>query len=166
MIYSCTPNAVVHFDVQTFSSQLHVLRDIKKGEEIFISYCTISEPTAIRQEKLAAYGFVCKCARCTDVNSDKTCREIVQSVQGLPFGYQMTSGVAVATRALERSLKWLAVIEAEGLQELGAYDDHMNVVMRASIATKKVENVIKYGQLRSAWRNTVMGNPEVFTALL
>lgn len=165
MIYSCAPNAVVHFDVRTFSSQLRVLRDIKKGEEIFISYCNISDTTAARQEKLAPYGFVCKCARCTDVNSDKTCREILTSVQGLPYGFQMTSGVAAATTALETSLKWLAVIEAEGLQELGAYDDHINVVMRASVATMKVENVINYGQRRSAWNITVTGNPEVFAPL-
>lgn len=164
MMHSCTPNAAVHFDVPTFSSHLRALRDIKKGEEIFVSYCDISETTAVRQEKLAPYGFVCKCARCTNVGSDRTCQEILQSVQDIPVGLQRISAVA-ATKALERSLKWLGVIEAEGLQELSAYDDHMDVVMQASAATLKIENVIKYGQLRSAWGNAVTGDPMVFTPL-
>lgn len=61
-------------------SQLRILRDVKKGEETFISYCDISDTTAAHPEKLAPYGFECQCPRCTDANSDNACQEFLKSV--------------------------------------------------------------------------------------
>lgn len=72
-------------------------------------------------------------------------------------------GVDAATRALESSLKWIAVIEAEGLQEMKAYGDHLSLVMRASMPAMKPLNIIKYGKMRSAWNNAVLGDPNVLT---
>ncbi|CAI5466348.1 unnamed protein product [Closterium sp. Yama58-4] len=39
-------------------------RDIKKGEQVFISYVEESLPLEERKEALADYGFVCRCDLC------------------------------------------------------------------------------------------------------
>lgn len=54
----------------SFSYNLRAVREIKEGEELFISY-TDDGTTAERQEQLAPYGFRCTCASCTDPKSDE-----------------------------------------------------------------------------------------------
>ncbi|KAG5642440.1 hypothetical protein DXG03_002786 [Asterophora parasitica] len=69
--HSCVPNAEYgKLDVASLSLQLHAIRDIKKGEEIFIAYCPPTMPTTKRQAKLEPYGFQCTCRVCSDPNSD------------------------------------------------------------------------------------------------
>lgn len=73
----------------------------------------------------------------------------------------MASGATAAARALETSLKWLAVIESQGLEEMHAYNNHLDVVVRASMVLGKTGNVQKYRRMRSAWCGVVLGNPEI-----
>ena len=52
---------------------MRAARDIDRGEELFISYIDADMPFEQRQQRLQfAYGFVCKCARCTAQASDAT----------------------------------------------------------------------------------------------
>ncbi|CZR65767.1 uncharacterized protein PAC_15667 [Phialocephala subalpina] len=70
--HSCSPNAVVVFDGRTAS--FRALRELKEGEEIFISYIDpISTRDKRRQELQQRYFFECKCEKCTkDENAYET----------------------------------------------------------------------------------------------
>ena len=62
---SCSPNTNFEFSLGSFSLQFHALRDIKAGEEIFVSYTDVDAPVAERRERLAPYGFTCVCTACS-----------------------------------------------------------------------------------------------------
>lgn len=63
--HSCTPNANIFFDTDTFEGKLHAMRPIEEGEEITISYVFVEASRAERQARLARYGFVCSCEACS-----------------------------------------------------------------------------------------------------
>ena len=65
LTYSCFPNAEFEFSLGSFSLQFHALRDIKAGEEIFVSYTDVYVPAAERREQLARYCFTCVCTACS-----------------------------------------------------------------------------------------------------
>lgn len=154
---SCAPNASVNFDVASFSSLLRVLRDVKEGEEIFVSYGNISRSTAERREKHAPYGFVCKCARCIDPNADKVCQDIVEGCGSISL---QRTDPASAVPALKTCLKWLLLIQAQGLQELPAYYYYTRIAMEACMLLGKIESGKKYDKLSSAWASAYMGIPD------
>jgi hypothetical protein len=158
--HSCAPNSAHTFSVASFSGQLRAVRNIKKGEEIFVSYCDIDVPTAARQKKLEPYGFQCACRSCIDPHSDCKRQAIIDSAKGMGVFRRMDSQ-AEETRRLEESLRWLEMIEEEGLQRLPAYERHMDAVARSSMFLGKMENFVKYNPLRSAWSNATSGNPQV-----
>lgn len=61
--HSCDPNAELECDGRHV--QLVALREIKEGEEIFISYIDENEPLEVRKEMLEErYFFTCGCQRC------------------------------------------------------------------------------------------------------
>lgn len=62
--HSCTPNASVLFDVPRL--MMRSLTDIKKGQEIFISYVDITEPFSRRRHHLKQrFCFTCQCPKCS-----------------------------------------------------------------------------------------------------
>ena len=158
--HSCTPNSSHTFSVVSFSGQLRAVRDIKKGEEIFVNYCDIDVPTAERQKKLDPYGFRCACQSCSDPHSDGKLKAIINSAKGMGI-YRCMSSRAEETRRLEESFRWLKKIEEQGLQKLPAYERHMDAIARSSMFLGKMENFAKYSPLRSAWSNATSGNPQV-----
>jgi SET domain len=134
--HSCLPNASHSFSVVSFSGQLRAVHDIKKGEEIFVTYCDIDVPTAARQKSLEPYGFRCTCSSCKDPQSDYRRQAIVDSGKGnLDGGYRQMSSRAEEMRRLEDGLRWLGRIEAEGLQKLDVYGRHMEAVVRLEYQT-------------------------------
>ncbi|KAI0103723.1 SET domain-containing protein [Nemania sp. FL0031] len=63
--HSCTPNAFVQFVGR--KAVLHAYQEIKKDEEIEISYIDCNLHRSQRQEELKQrYHFTCKCPRCQD----------------------------------------------------------------------------------------------------
>jgi SET domain len=158
--HGCTPNSSHSFSVVSFSGQLRAVRDIKKGEEIFVNYCDLNLPTAARQKYLEPYGFQCACPSCTDPHSDCRRNAILDSAEGLGQ-YHRTGSRDEEVRRLEESLSWLGKIEEEGLQKLNVYEKHMEAVVRSSMFLGKMENLVKYGPLRSAWKNATSGDPNV-----
>lgn len=155
LIFSCAPNSITHFDGLSFSSKIVALRDIKEGEEILISYANPTEPTAERQQSLASYGFVCECPRCTNPNADEIYQGIVEGLEDLDLNFGIGYGLDVAARTLGTCSKWLAVIEAEGLQMSAEYDYYLDVAVRAARATGKLDDIKKYEELRTAWHYAV-----------
>ncbi|KXN82804.1 SET domain-containing protein 5 [Leucoagaricus sp. SymC.cos] len=62
--HSCIPNVTISFKRSSFSFQFSASRDIKAGEECFVSYCDIFQSATDRKKELAPYGFECKCKAC------------------------------------------------------------------------------------------------------
>jgi hypothetical protein len=54
------------WDIDSFTYQIHAMRSIRAGEEMFISYIEpLLAPRAARREILfSRYAFVCKCSSC------------------------------------------------------------------------------------------------------
>ncbi|KAG5636024.1 hypothetical protein H0H81_009347 [Sphagnurus paluster] len=81
--HSCLPNASAKFSALSLSSGARTIRDIKQGEEIFISYCKPEIPTAERQAQLKSYDFQCTCDACSGPSSDMALGKIQMSVAGM-----------------------------------------------------------------------------------
>ena len=64
--HSCEPSATTRYSSWKGRTMVRVeaLRDVKKGEELSVSYVDETEPFAKRAKALAAYGFACACALC------------------------------------------------------------------------------------------------------
>jgi len=70
-----SPNAISNEEKSSspnnsFSIFFYALRDIKAGEQLFYSYCSIEGTLAQRQAELAPYGFVCKCTACINATPE------------------------------------------------------------------------------------------------
>jgi hypothetical protein len=68
--HSCNPNACFSWNPATRKETIHAMRDIKKDEEITLSYCEISHDKATRARELKHYGFVCNCQACSSDEGD------------------------------------------------------------------------------------------------
>eukprot|EP01060_Flectonema_neradi_P006795 TRINITY_DN14648_c0_g1_i2.p1 TRINITY_DN14648_c0_g1~~TRINITY_DN14648_c0_g1_i2.p1 ORF type:complete len:384 (+),score=54.10 TRINITY_DN14648_c0_g1_i2:53-1204(+) len=69
MNHSCSPNCFYHFTNRTV--YIRSQRDIKKGEELTISYCNEYQTRVDRQQHLKKnYHFTCNCTRCCDHNNE------------------------------------------------------------------------------------------------
>ncbi|KAM3413582.1 hypothetical protein BST61_g11451 [Cercospora zeina] len=67
--HGCTPNAAYHWNESVLEERVYSVRDIDDGDEITVKYLS-EEQWALpgrerRQQILAAFGFQCKCKRCT-----------------------------------------------------------------------------------------------------
>jgi len=91
LTYSCSPNAEFEFSLGSFSLQFHTLRDIKAGEEIFVSYTDVDVPAAERRERLAPYGFTCACNSCSRATpeSDKFRQAAASEMKTLDARYRI-----------------------------------------------------------------------------
>lgn len=88
---------------------------------------------------------------------------IVQSVSHMQ-GYAPIMVPSVDHQVkLDNSLRWMAKIEAAGMQILPQYERHMDAVAKASMALHNVADFAKYNMMRSAWSEAVTGNPAVMT---
>ncbi|KAK8117796.1 uncharacterized protein PG998_006077 [Apiospora kogelbergensis] len=69
--HSCSPNAYLCYNKDTDSLGLFLVRHVKKGEEITISYFQddYAVPQSVRARRLQKWNFVCTCVCCT-TNSD------------------------------------------------------------------------------------------------
>lgn len=87
---SCSPNTDFEFSLGSFSLQFHALRDIKVGEEIFVSYIDVEVPAAERRERLAPYGFTCVCTACSHATpeSDKFRQAAASEMKTLDARYR------------------------------------------------------------------------------
>lgn len=64
--HSCDPNAEVVF-TDSSEATLRLLKDVRKGEELFISYINCDGLDVWqRRERLSEWGFTCACPRCAD----------------------------------------------------------------------------------------------------
>ena len=64
------PNVHVGFDIPTFALRVVAVRDIKAGQQLFVSYCQLDQSVNERRRQLSPYGFVCQCKACVDATSE------------------------------------------------------------------------------------------------
>lgn len=71
--HSCDPNAAIVFDNSNHHRcQVRAIKDIRKNDEIFISYISLRLPRDQRIKALKSnYYFDCICSKCSDVNYSK-----------------------------------------------------------------------------------------------
>ncbi|KAF5376449.1 hypothetical protein D9615_008610 [Tricholomella constricta] len=148
--HSCAPNAAYGFTMASFSSQLRAIRDIKKDEEIFIAYCSTSEPTAERQASLKPYGFECTCSLCSDPTSDALLAKIKESTLE-PSVWSYNRDPKGNIDRTQHSKDWMATIEASGQQGLKEYGTHISMLIAASAGLGRMGEYRKYKEMSEAW---------------
>ncbi|KAF8067863.1 hypothetical protein FPV67DRAFT_1162291 [Lyophyllum atratum] len=153
--HSCSPSADRLFDIPSFSFQLRATRDIKNGDEIFVSYCNVLEKAADRQEYLASYGITCICTSCLPdtAASDQRRLDLRDSIDQIDVDFEtwLADPLLADDYTIKISLRWIAVIEQEALEASDAFRHHLHAIVRAYIALGDVENAVKYGTMLGLW---------------
>uniref|UniRef100_A0A3B4AV76 [histone H3]-lysine(4) N-trimethyltransferase n=1 Tax=Periophthalmus magnuspinnatus TaxID=409849 RepID=A0A3B4AV76_9GOBI len=68
--HSCLPNTIITFNGT--SAEIRAVKDIKPGDEVFISYIDLLYPTDDRNNRLReSYYFTCQCQECQSRSQDK-----------------------------------------------------------------------------------------------
>ncbi|XP_071948093.1 histone-lysine N-methyltransferase SMYD3-like [Antedon mediterranea] len=74
--HSCSPNCIAVFNSTTL--HMRAVKNIKKGEELLVSYIDLMYPTEIRQQMLQdQYFFTCDCTACQERVNDGQMGSIV-----------------------------------------------------------------------------------------
>lgn len=64
--HDCRPNVAFYIDKTTLRHTTTVVRPVKEGEELTISYLDVTKPREHRQQRAEmAWGFKCSCSQCT-----------------------------------------------------------------------------------------------------
>ncbi|KAG5636664.1 hypothetical protein H0H81_007253 [Sphagnurus paluster] len=150
--HSCTPNASPSRHPASFSGQIYALRDIKQGEEIFISYCDAGQSTALRQASLQPYAFQCTCRACTDPTSDAL-------LAAIEANHLVHEGEPSAAATLAHAQEWLAQIEAMGWEELLQYGGYLSMAIYAAMALGREDETRKYKDRQYAGCEARLGDP-------
>ena len=111
--HSCLPNVHHCWNPYLDALTVHATRDIRKGEEILITYTGVREDLALRGETLGKYGFQCTCPCCnpfTDFGqaSEKRRKRLLQIDQEW-------DQVKDATQALAVTMESVDLLKEEGI---------------------------------------------------
>jgi hypothetical protein len=68
--HSCHPNANFNWNANIERETIHIIHDVKKGDEITLSYCDMTHEKTLRAWELKHYGFTCDCEVCTGDETD------------------------------------------------------------------------------------------------
>ncbi|KAJ7072798.1 hypothetical protein C8F01DRAFT_1105265 [Mycena amicta] len=147
--HSCAPNVGLGFDKASFSYEVHALRDIPAGEELFMSYIHISElllPKENRNTILRRrlnFGGPCLCSSCTqsmEVLSDRRRAAIEECNPTELFERWQKDHTLAANWLLQPCYNQLGRIQREGLQRILAYSTVLRVLMEACICLGDAQN--------------------------
>ena len=128
--------------------ELRAIRDIKVGEEVFLSYCgDVPGTIAERQKFLAQYGFQCICALCTNLASDHLYLKFLTSHEKLDESYEtwLKDLTLSDDHIIKPSLIWTSLMEKQGLPTRLIYHRHLELITKSFIALGDLENSIKHG---------------------
>ncbi|KAF5365332.1 hypothetical protein D9758_005411 [Tetrapyrgos nigripes] len=144
--HSCSTNADRSWDSPTFSLQLRAARDIKKGEEITLSYIDgLLKPASDRQRRLRSYGFQCTCQACVNAkSSDARRKKILQYLETKPNG----------SKVFDLILEGKKLMDEEGLQSYVAYSEMLSrlVALTRGRATVKPDEGEKEWKMLETFR--------------
>jgi SET domain len=117
--HSCKPNSGNHWSQRKKKRNIYAAREIKKGEEITVSYIPLLKTTAERQTRLAQYGFTRDCEACQsqDNQSDERRKEISSMLEILQFESQRGNSEVQNELSLESAIALIEMVEEEGLTD-------------------------------------------------
>lgn len=84
--HSCSPNAHAFYDHTKERHQVHLIRDVKADDQIFVSYNHFQAlPRAERQaeHRLKGHKFVCDCSLCTSEEAEAIMKKVFVSYMSL-----------------------------------------------------------------------------------
>jgi len=130
----------------SLSFELRAVRDIKKGEELFYSYCGIFRTKSERAEGLAPYGFVCACPACIGATkeTDLLRSELAKRVEKIQADHQVWKKDRSRPNVLAASLKLIAEIEKEGLSGASLCALLLGMVATVHMASGNTNSAMKY----------------------
>ncbi|KAL1745546.1 hypothetical protein HDZ31DRAFT_81883 [Schizophyllum fasciatum] len=149
---SCTPNAVLRFDSRALTLDLRVLRDVREGTELRVSYCDVLAPLARRRAALAAHGFVCACGACASGAAGDSLRARIR-VPDLHF----ISSPAVG---IQRCVLQLMQLERAGLEAADAYGTCLAMLAGLYRRIGDRHKAVEYKRRAGAWMFAVKGEIE------
>jgi hypothetical protein len=162
--YSCRPNVFKVFALSTFSAQIRAVRDIKKGDEIFVPYINLSQTTPERQASLVPYGFRCTCASCTSPSHDYLFQKTSDRVEQLSASFNTW----VRDRSLPRdhiikpALALAKLSETNGFHLTSIYGVNYVTLMRCYVALGDLPNAMKYANICGLWTFIQTENAEFY----
>ena len=62
--HSCSPNANFNWNANMQRETIHIIHDVKAGDQITLSYCDMTHEKTLRAWELKHYGFSCDCQLC------------------------------------------------------------------------------------------------------
>lgn len=105
--HSCSPNAQAYFDPVHHRHQVQLVRDVKAGDQIFVSYISgIDFPRARRHAEILAKGhdFVCDCALCTSQEAEAMMQKVPVLYRGICDVWERACGRG---RPQQRNSTWI-----------------------------------------------------------
>ncbi|KAL1687239.1 hypothetical protein GGG16DRAFT_38274, partial [Schizophyllum commune] len=154
--HSCSPNAVYHFDLQSFCLQVRAIRHIFIGEEIFISYSeSLLRPTLGRQESLQHYKFRCTCSSCANADISDVRRAGIDSARPVDLRTPPEEIIAISGEQVR-------LLELEGLQMLGQYVEHALFLIVAHTALEDSTSAAEYEDKVRRWEIAIRGDRASF----
>lgn len=149
---SCSPNAVYHFDLQSFCLEVRVIRHIPKGQEIFISYSdSLLRRAKRRQISLHNYKFRCTCSACANADISDERRASIKSAPSIDLRTSPEVIIAISGEQVR-------LLELEGLQMLGQYVEHALFLVVAHTALEDSTNAAVYEEKIRRWEIAIRGN--------
>jgi hypothetical protein len=130
----------------SLSFELRAIRDIKKGEELFYSYCDIFRTKSERAEELAPYGIVCACPGCVGATkeTDLLRSELEKRIEKIQADHHVWMKDRSRPNVLASSLKLIAEIEKEGLSSTPSFALLLGMVAAVYSASDNTNSAMKY----------------------
>ncbi|TFL01467.1 hypothetical protein BDV98DRAFT_481670, partial [Pterulicium gracile] len=139
----CEPNSTWEFDVRAFSFLFFTTRDVKAGEELTVTYCALSIPTAERNKALDPYAFKCTCPRCLDPSSsDKTTTTLSAILRATTAA--LLQNHRSAESVLQMALRCYDMAEKEGLKNDERFLASVELVVVVYQMIGDLENAVTY----------------------
>lgn len=128
--HSCTPNSGNEWVEGAGHRVIYASRDVKKGEEITVSYIPLLKKTADRQSRLGQYGFTCDCSACQSGEGDKRRTKIADLLENLEMKSKAVPNKKAATKEklLVKALNLMSLVEEEGLNDYLSRAQHLAAV--------------------------------------
>ncbi|KAF6228968.1 hypothetical protein HO133_007081 [Letharia lupina] len=151
--HSCIPNAHYSWNSSIERETVHAVKDISKGEEITVSYCSAIRTLQERKRELKPYVFTCRCPACqTDTDFGIRSQVRRQQMQDLDHEIADYQNDPPAARAEyghcdERSaiLELVNLINQEGLvyETSLAYHDAAKCALKRGLRKKALKYASK-----------------------
>ena len=130
----------------SLSFELRAVRDIKKGEELFSSYCDIFRTKSERAEELAPYGFVCACPSCVGATNetDLLRSELAKRIEEIRADHHAWMKDRSRPNVLAASLELIAEIDKEGLNGAPSFIFLLDTVASVYLVSGNTNSALKY----------------------